>query len=44
MQYTHNSYRPTESKQFGSFIASIEDWARKLGTWRVEEEIGKQKS
>ena len=39
MQFTHKSYRPTESvKDFGRFFASIENWARTLGTRRVEEE------
>ena len=39
MQYTHNSYQPAESrKDFGRFAASIENWSRVLGTWRVEED------
>ena len=39
MQFTHKSYQPTESrKDFGRFVASIDNWARVLGTsWRVEE-------
>lgn len=37
--YSHKSYRPTETiKGFGRFVASIDNWARTLGTWRVEEE------
>ena len=41
MQFTHKSYQPTESrKDFGRFVASIDNWARVLGTsWRVEEMI-----
>ena len=39
MQFTHKSYRPTDSvKGLGKVVASIENWARELGTWRVEEE------
>ena len=39
MQFTHKSYQPAESrKDFGRFVASIDNWARVLGTsWRVEE-------
>ena len=38
MQRTHKSYQPTEStKDFGRFIASVDNWAIVLGTWRVEE-------
>lgn len=41
MQRTHKSYRLTESpKSFGRFVASIDNWARVLGTnWRAEEMI-----
>ena len=40
MQFTHKSYQPAESrKDFGRFVASIDNWARVLGTRRVEEMI-----
>ena len=43
MMRSHKSYRPTESaKDFGRFVASIENWARTLGTRRVEEETRKR--
>ena len=38
MQFTHKSYQPAESlKDFGKFVASIDNWTRKFGTWRVED-------
>lgn len=40
MQRTHKNYQPTESlKDFGRLSVSIENWARTLGTRRVEGEV-----